>query len=53
MEEEKVLILAQLFASMKDSIGKIEVAYKSKDAERLAETKNALLNVQKKIGETL
>lgn len=49
MEREDIIVLAQLLTGIKDSLSKLEDAYKRGDAERLARVKQEILNFQRQI----
>lgn len=49
MEREKILVLAQLLASLKEAVNRLESAYKSQDAEHLAEVKREILTLQESL----
>lgn len=48
MEKERILLLAQLLASMKEASGRLEEAVKNKDAEHVALIKREILELQEK-----
>lgn len=49
MNEEQVQILAQIIASMDESVKKLEEAYAKKDIVRFEEAKRAILAMQQQI----
>lgn len=53
MEKEDVLLLAQLFHTMKELIPKLERAHKKKDAEKLNALKREMMGLQRRINELL
>ena len=53
MEKERILLLAQLLASMKEATTRLEEAFKNKDAEHLALIKREILKYQEKLDQML
>lgn len=53
MEKERILLLAQLLASMKEATARLQGAVKNQDAEHVADVKKELLTLQEKIDHLL
>lgn len=51
MKKEDIAILAQLLTAMRDTVGKLDVAYKKEDMEELVALKREIMSFQKKINE--
>ena len=48
-KKEDVAILSQLIKAMKESVGKLEIAYEEKNYEEFNEAKKLIIELQKKI----
>ena len=53
MKKEDISLIAQLLASIKDSVEELETAYNKKDAEHLASAKKEILEFQSSIEKLL
>ncbi len=53
MKKEDVSLLAQLLASMKDAVNKLESAYRINDMEKLSAAKTEIMLFQKRVDELL
>ncbi len=49
MQKENIVLLAQLLTGIKDALYKLEMAYKKKDSEMLANAKKEILSFQSQI----
>ena len=49
MEKEDVVLLVQLLHTMQDLVTKLDEYYKKEDAEKLAQTKKEIMDLQQKI----
>lgn len=53
MKREDISLLAQLLASMKDAVNKLENAYRINDMEKLSAAKTEIMRFQKRVEEIL
>jgi hypothetical protein len=53
MEKERILLLAQLLASMKEATVRLQGAVKNQDAEHVVEVKKELMALQERIDQLL
>jgi hypothetical protein len=53
MNKEEVMSIAQLLSSMKDSLSKLEDAYRRRDSDQLNEAKKTILFLQAEIDKRL
>jgi phage host-nuclease inhibitor protein Gam len=53
MKKEDISILAQLLTAMRDTVGKLDAAYKKGNMEELVALKKEIMSFQKKINELL
>lgn len=49
MNNDKIMLLAQLIDSMKESVRQLEAAYNTKDKKKFDANKQALLDFQNKL----
>ncbi len=53
MEKERILLLAQLLAGMKEAATRLHEAVKNKDAEHVASIKQEILAMQERVDQML
>ncbi len=53
MEKERIILLAQLLASMKEAVTRLQTAVKNQDPEHVAGIKKEILSLQEKIDQIL
>lgn len=49
MKKEDINLIAQLLTGMKDAVARLEIAYRNKDANKLAAVKGEILDFQEQI----